>query len=818
MNKTWKIFIIHHSHTDIGYTERQDKIIRYHYYFIKQAIEILDKIHNGELKDCEGFKWQCENYWQVENFYSYATKKEIHKFEEYVKSKEIGISGNYFNLTELIDESSLSHGFDKMRKYGIEKKIDIKCGMSADINGFSWGYGDVLFDNGIKNFYSCLHPHHGMFPLFKKQIPFYWETPKGNKVLVWNGEHYHVGNELFLAPYAGNSYMYKDEYHKPINENFFFNSSREETELKEKEICKNRIEKYLNNLEKEEYPYDFVPVMVSGALTDNGFPNPDLAKRVNELNKEYDNKISFEIVTLDTLFSHIRNNCLDIKSYKGDWTDWWADGIGSTPSSVMVFREAQRKLDLCEKLDPKCELIDKIKLDKVKDELLLFSEHTWGYSSSVSEPWDFLVVNLETKKNAYATNANTQVSFALDEILAKKGECGIRYQRHQNFKVINPHPFKVMSNVKLFVEYWEYLDGIQFCLDTQFEVVDKETGKVIPHQIVKIPRAYEIEIILEMEAKAEKIVYLRLASTKRELTIKNHAHIGADQIEDIVINGEYEVSVDKIETDYFEINLSQDVGIVSIIDKSDKTNILKDDFAIAPFNGCYEITKPKDNNQLEVRRKMGRSRKSPATQRFVGKLTNLEIIEEGQVYVKLKLEYKLKGTRIYNVFFKIFKHLPKIDVSVILNKKSRWDPENVYVSLPFELDNQSYKYIDKTGAIIRPGIDQLPGSCTEFYLLQNGVVLENEHKNLIISTLDAPLVTFGSLDSKAIRLDIDGKEFNKKETYSWIMNNYWETNFKVDLGGFYEFHYSIEVTQKEDITMAFEKCKQMNEGLISMYI
>ena len=37
--KNWTIYLIHHSHTDIGYTERQEKLMKYHKDFILQAIE-----------------------------------------------------------------------------------------------------------------------------------------------------------------------------------------------------------------------------------------------------------------------------------------------------------------------------------------------------------------------------------------------------------------------------------------------------------------------------------------------------------------------------------------------------------------------------------------------------------------------------------------------------------------------------------------------------------------------------------------------------------------------------------------------------------
>ena len=38
-------------------------------------------------------------------------------------------------------------------------------------------------------------------------------------------------------------------------------------------------------------------------------------------------------------------------------------------------------------------------------------------------------------------------------------------------------------------------------------------------------------------------------------------------------------------------------------------------------------------------------------------------------------------------------------------------------------------------------------------------------------------------------------ENNRRPVYSWIMNNTWETNFKMDLSGFGEFQYSLELAE-----------------------
>ncbi|WP_187274099.1 hypothetical protein [Paenibacillus sp. N3.4] len=47
-------------HTDIGYTDRQEKIERYHVNFIKQAIEISESAYEGKRPEWNGFRWICE--------------------------------------------------------------------------------------------------------------------------------------------------------------------------------------------------------------------------------------------------------------------------------------------------------------------------------------------------------------------------------------------------------------------------------------------------------------------------------------------------------------------------------------------------------------------------------------------------------------------------------------------------------------------------------------------------------------------------------------------------------------------------------------
>lgn len=806
LSKKWTMYVIHHSHTDIGYTERQDKIIRYQCDFIKQAVDLLNELHNKNRVEYKGFKWQCENYWQVKNFYQNATSEYIQDFEKYVKSGEIGISGNYLNLTELVSYDVLRHKLSEARDYGRKMNMEFKSGMTADINGFAWGYSEALHENGITRLFSCLHPHHGMFPLYKKQIPFWWETPKGNRVLVWNGEHYHVGNELMLSPNAGSSYMIRDEFDDQLC-------------TEQEEVLKTRVSRYLENLEQEGHPYDFVPIMVSGAITDNAPPNGRIAERIASMNEYFHGDITFEMVTLDDFFTVVEEKCQEINTYKGDWNDWWADGVGSTSAVVKHYRDAQRKYELCRKLDPRNGVGDRKLMEEAEENMMLYAEHTWGYSSSVSEPWETLVNHLELKKSAYAINANTAVSKNLDILLESKGEVAIRPDRDKLYKIVNPHNGRIKDSAKLYLEFWEFIDGVRFKLGDQVEVIDVKSGQLLKSQVTRIARAYEIEVMIELEAGEERIVRLRNKQNKGYPTIKNHAHIGAEGVEDLLLEGQSRADFSCVENEYYAVKLDENKGIVSIRDKVDGVELISKVSDYSAFQGIYEITDI-GTNACEERRRMGRNRKSVSTRRYVSKVRNIKIIENGEVYVKIEIHYELEGTGEYMVCLKVYKDMPKIESKVRIHKHSRWEPENLYVALPFTTGQSEMKYIDKTGCAIRPGIDQLPGSNAEFYLLQSGIACIGENKSLMIAVKDAPLVTFGELKAHPIKL-CSGKdvEFNKGLAFSWVMNNFWETNFKVDLGGFYEFQYTIyKVDEKLDGDAALNRCSQLNEELIAFNV
>ncbi len=162
------LYLIHHSHTDIGYTAAQALVRRNQIGFIRQVLAILE--HRG--LHC-GFRWVCESFWAVEQFLSEANDDEKARFAEAVSAGVIGLSANYANFSELLCQEALSTLTARSTAYGDQIGHRVRSAMNADINGFGWGYGKALIVNGVDHLFTCIHTHHGMFPL-KRHRPFWW--------------------------------------------------------------------------------------------------------------------------------------------------------------------------------------------------------------------------------------------------------------------------------------------------------------------------------------------------------------------------------------------------------------------------------------------------------------------------------------------------------------------------------------------------------------------------------------------------------------------------------------------------------------------
>lgn len=797
MSNKMKVLVLHHSHTDIGYTDRQEKIEWHHVKYIERVIDILNEGFIGGNEKYKGFKWVCESYWCVERFLEQTTEKYKADFAKYVNQGNISISANYLNCTDILDEGVLRQTL-AMNKAEMDKlSIKTECAMTADINGYGWGYPDALLDNGVTNLISCLHTHHGYYASNKKQRPFYWETPTGRKILVWHAEHYNIGNELNLNNSLQRSYMIRDGLADTGIENF--------------ELSTRRMFRYVEQLRADGYPYDFLPITVSGLMTDNSPPNEIILDFIHKWNNLYGDKIELEMASLQELFDLVRASDVPIETQSGDWTDWWADGVGSTPSVIKHYREAVRKYNIVRELDPEYKIVSAELMEKARYNLMFYSEHTWGFSSSIYEPCNPQVNNLDMRKNLYAGIAHEAVSRCIDMLSAAYGETGYVLNRGFKFHVVNPNNYPVKT-----LAY----DDLEIMFDHKyFDIVDEKSGEVVPYQHEMVARGHRFNFLVELvphEKRTFKIV------EKPELPARSagmFADGGCDGVNDLERtyerDPEFVASPYRLETPFMKIDWKIGEGITEIIDKATGKSILRSDREFNPFTPVYEVT-PFKKDHCNDRRDMGRNRKCMSTKRDYGKLNDVTVLAYGDIYSSVKLDYLLEGTTICEVILTAYRHTPTLEVSLRINKTSVWEPENLYLSLPFTAGNEEI-FVDKLGCIIRPRIDQLPGACIDFYAIQNGIAYVGDKRSVLVATTDTTLISMGTILPHPIKLCGDKGTPNSDLVYSWIMNNFWETNFKASLAGFQEYSYTLRLSDSHSKDDCFKEIKAINQGIICFH-
>ncbi|MGG1878293.1 glycoside hydrolase [Paenibacillus cisolokensis] len=823
MKRPFKMYVIHHSHTDIGYTDRQEKIEAYHVDFIKQAIELCEAEAAGN-GDRQGFRWTCETFWAVERFLEQAGADWVARFEGAVASGRIELSGSYLHMTELIDTDIMERLLRRATDYGKSIGVKVDSAMHADINGFSWGYAQSLLNAGIDNLFTCIHTHHGMFPLGRKQMPFWWETAKGERLLVWNGDHYHLGNDLGLSPNALLSYSMRED-----GLNVYGADERAW------EVAEQRIQAYVACLEEEGYPYPFVPIMVSGLIWDNAPPNAEVTDFVERWNRRHGHQIELEMTTLHEFFRTVRETetqlGTEIPVYRGDWPDWWSDGVASTAMHTQLFRDAQRTLRVVKALDPQGKQVQTAELTEMEYNLAMYAEHTWGYHTSVGEPWNPFVQSLGARKEQFASEAHQRIYRALDQITVARGEKLMAPNRALTYKVINPAAVEVADIVQLPVDQWE----VSKLLKKGFTVVESATGKIMPYETVSTSRGYMVCISAIVPAHSEQMYEIKLNDGTTPAPagrLSNTRLRGLDGVHDIpplaagsqTFDPAFSIDAHSISSPYVRIEWAEGEGIVKWHDRVRGLDLIDPSHPHRAFTPIYEVT-PVDNPERmrATRTAMGRNRKGLNVQRHTGKLQETKRIAEGVLSSTVELIYGIQGMSHYSVLLTVHHTSPRVDVAIRMHKDSIWEPENVYIALPFRAPSSSAKnsftWLDKSGTPIRPWIDQLPGTLADFYCIQEGLALvaPDAEAGLAIATPDTPLIQCGPLQHEArLVMGHDALQKRSPVLYAWVLNNFWETNFKATVGGFYEFRYKLTWGEDAgDPSRALAWCRNVNTGLLT---
>jgi alpha-mannosidase len=133
-----------------------------------------------------------------------------------------------------------------------------------------------------------------------------------------------------------------------------------------------------------------------------------------------------------------------------------------------------------------------------------------------------------------------------------------------------------------------------------------------------------------------------------------------------------------------------------------------------------------------------------------------------------------------------------------IDKKAIRDKEALHICLPFQLDNPTLTYGDKT--LLNYPEDQLAGSNKEFICVSDHLILQDKKLKITVFTPDCNLIEIGQPIDEQQQL---GAKVWKRENqdvsklYLYVFNNYWHTNYKADQAGTFSLMLRVRVEEME---------------------
>ncbi|MBW8683609.1 glycoside hydrolase family 38 N-terminal domain-containing protein [Chitinophaga rhizophila] len=390
----WKVYLLPHSHVDIGYTNVQEKVMRLHMNNIDEAIKIAQR--TKDYPPDARYKWNTEAFWVVDHYLAAADEDKKKAFWEAVKKGWINIDGAYANInTSITDSRQLMQMFHTAVKTARQQGINITTMFQGDVPGASWGLASQADITGIRYFWGAPNADDriGLSPAWRDR-PFYWQSPGKQQLLYWQSEPYSIGYRL-KGSKIPNFFTVEDPtpYYTGHPSDNFLNPY---------------LFDYLAALDRKKFPYNMT--IMTWAMSDNAPIDPELPDAVKAWNERYTSP-RLIITSVKQFFTDFEAAYADkIPVVAGDYTEYWTDGIASAARETGYNRIASETL---QQADAIWALRNKpaypaTTIDTAWNNILLFNEHTWGAHNSISHPDDPKAISQWNYKQSFARKGREQ--------------------------------------------------------------------------------------------------------------------------------------------------------------------------------------------------------------------------------------------------------------------------------------------------------------------------------------------------------------------------------------------------------------------------
>jgi hypothetical protein len=739
-----EIWLVHHTHVDIGYTGPQETVMRKHADYIRSALDLCSASDHFEPE--AKFRWTCEGSWTAKTFLERHPER-ADEFFRRVREGRIELTALYFQVTDLFSEAlleeALSFAADLARKEG----LPLTCAMNSDTAGWGWCLPGLFSGIGVKYFDVASNSYRAPCLSFRRR-PLRWLSPGGEPALVWVSDGYMTGNYLLKS------------------DGVSFDAEK--------------IASFLKQLEDSGYPHNKIAVRTQGAPHDNAPPGEWLSRGVRDWNLMHDNP-RLKIVTSGEWMSHLNTSWPEpVPEFRAAWPDWWADGHGGALYESSLARAVDARLKTLRSLKKAGAAVDDAIMRSAVENLMFFCEHTWGSWASVDEPDSFDARTQWNRKACFVYTASART----DELLANAMRSLARKDAGPGVfaAVFNPLSFE-RDGVAEFMLRDSAVTGEEKRVwglkcdepGPELHLLEEASGATLP--VCREP------VIMDSARNAgQRVRFMargvpaggsrlyRVVPGPAEPAPDGQSAPGGD---DLSLHGAY-----------FSLKIDRGNGGVSgLRHNPGKLELVRS--GGWTLNQIIRETAPGPDglaafrNWRSWRSKPEFSRESP---RVIS--TRKERLPWGSA---LTVESALPGVFSVSAEYRLFDSLPLLEIRNTVRKACTEEPEALYAAFPFALSNPEV-FAEVAGGPMRPGVDQIPGTSADWHGIQRYFAVSGAEGTVYVCSPDVPLIQVNGINTGSW---LESLPPHNGTVMSYAANNYWNTNFPAGQGGPLTFRYSL---------------------------
>jgi hypothetical protein len=508
---------------------------------------------------------------------------------------------------------------------------------------------------------------------------------------------------------------------------------------------------------RADYPYD--AVFLHGAVSDNQPLNVKLAEVAKEWNERYE----YPKIILShnaEFFQYIEKKYGDkLATYRGSAGTYWEDGAGSSARETALNRRAHERLANGEEL---LALADRIagtrrynaeEIYQAWRNCILYDEHTWGAYCSISEP-DTAFTKAQWKiKAQFAEDASKQSRAILGQ--GKAGLASLVRTDEPALVVFNPSS-------------WPRTDIVCARLPAGMGLADAD---------IRCEYIVDTAMLLVKDVPACGYRVLKLAPRAKQPTAPKLAP-AATPAGNVIESRFYRVQFDP-----------QTGGIVSIRDKELGQELVDPK---APFQLNQYVYVAGGNNGTRI--VMNPNAPAPDLKLTGSEKASLKWHARTGLGQSMSVTRSAPNTPRILSRVTVRDDIKRIDIFNFFTKKQTYAKEAVYFAFPFAAQQPTFRY-EAPAAIVNANRDMLPGACLDWFTVQHFVEVEGRDATIAWATPDAPLVCFQDINRGKWQKELP---LTTGHLYSYVMNNYWHTNYLAGQGGEYAFRFAITSRAKSD--------------------